>query len=390
MMLYDDFNRPIQMMAMAQDLSNLKKAEEQLKRSEVRFRKLIDTATDTICILTETGVLLEINNSACDFLGYNRDELIGKSINVIDVDYTGERFTAFWMNVGYDKQATFESRHKKRNGELFPVEVSARKILLEGDTLIISIARDITERNKVKKQMIQAVRKAEESDRMKSAFLANMSHEIRTPLNGILGFSGLMNDPDISPEQQQKYYEIIQQSGHRLLSTINDLIDISRIETGAIEMEISDVEINKLFDELHSFFYPDINSKKIDFVLKKEIYEEVHIDTDYEKLYAILSNLLRNAVKFTEKGSISLSYKLNGSNIIFEVSDTGVGIASDKLSSIFNRFVQADQSLTKPYEGFGLGLSICREYTEMLDGSIIVESYEGKGTTFTVTIPTSI
>ena len=390
MMLYDDFNKPIRMLVMAQDLSPLKDAEDQLKWSEARLRKLIDTATDTILILTEKGVIIEINNSACEFLGYEMSDIVGKTIGAIDADYTVEKFEAFWEKVPVEEQKIFESRHKRKNGDIFPVEVSARKIFIDGKMLIMSIARDITEHNNVKKQMLQAVKKAEESDRMKSAFLANMSHEIRTPLNGILGFSALMNDPGNTPEKQQKYYEIIQQSGQRLLSTINDLIDISRIETGATEIDITPVEINVLFDELYTFFSPDIKGKHLEFNIHKGTDENLYVKTDYEKLYAILSNLIRNAIKFTNSGSITMAYRLSSSEIIFEISDTGVGIEQDKLSSIFNRFVQADQSLTKPYEGFGLGLSICREYTEMLNGRISVESEPGSGTTFTVSLPKSV
>ena len=388
-MLYDDFNKPVQMMALAQDLSSLKKTENRLNRSEMRFRHLIDTASDTIIILTGDGIISEINSLACESLGFEREELIGKTIDTLDPNYPVKEFKDFWDAVPYDMPTTFESSHRCKTGRIIPVEIRARKLLIDNETLVISIARDITERDIVKKRMVEAVRKAEESDRLKSAFLANMSHEIRTPLNGILGFSSLMNTPGITPEKQQEYYDIIQLSGQRLLATINDLIDISRIESGSIEIDISSIEINSLLDELYSFFSPEIEAKGIEFILNKSINGELYIRTDYDKLFAILSNLLKNAIKFTNAGSISIGYKHDGEAVLFRVSDTGVGIAEEKLGTIFNRFVQADQSLTKPFEGSGLGLSICREYAEILKGAISVESKEGAGTTFIVTIPVS-
>ena len=190
------------------DVTELKKAEDNLNdfkmisaSNEARFRQIIDTASDTVCIITEDGVILEINEYACNILGWNREELIGSLIELLDPDYPAAKFTDFWKDVPLYKQLTFESRHKTRDGRAFPVEISARKIRVDGGAAVISIARDITRRKEDEERIVSALKRAEEADRLKSAFLANMSHEIRTPLNGILGFSALLNDPEITSEK---------------------------------------------------------------------------------------------------------------------------------------------------------------------------------------------
>jgi len=243
-------------------------------------------------------------------------------------------------------------------------------------------------RKKVEEELIAAKEKAEESDRLKSAFLSNMSHEIRTPLNGILGFINLLKEPNLTGEEQNEYTDIIQKSGDRLLNTINDLIDISRIETGQVKISVSEVNVNKQVEELNRFFAPEAEKKSLKLYYKKSLpSEKVNINTDKTKFNTILTNLLKNAIKYTDKGFIEFGYKKNKNYLEFYVKDTGIGIPENRQGAIFNRFVQADIEDTKVFEGSGLGLAIAKSYVEILGGKISVESEEGKGSTFYFTIP---
>ena len=234
--------------------------------------------------------------------------------------------------------------------------------------------------------------RAEESDRLKSAFLSNMSHEIRTPMNGILGFSSLLKEPGLSGDKQQDYIKVIEKSGERMLNTINDIIDISRIESGQIITKVSEVNVNNEFEYLHEFFGPETETKGLEFSFKTGLIQsEAIIKTDREKLSSILTNLIKNAIKYSHQGSIEFGYSIKTvhdlSEIEFYVKDTGIGIPKDRQQAIFNRFEQSDIEDSNVYEGSGLGLAISKAYVEMLDGKIWVESKEGVGSQFYFKIP---
>jgi len=240
---------------------------------------------------------------------------------------------------------------------------------------------------------VAAKEKAEESDRLKSAFLANMSHEIRTPMNGILGFAGLLKEPGISGQKQQKYIKIIEKSGERMLNIINDIIDISKIESGTMKMYINETDINEKIENLYHFFKPEAKAKNIQFSVEQTLpNNETIVKTDSEKVHAVLSNLLKNAIKFTNKGKIEfgVGYESSSSGkkqLKFFVKDTGMGIPIDRQQAIFERFIQADVHDKMALQGAGLGLSISKAYVEMLGGKIWVESQERMGSVFYFTIP---
>ena len=245
-------------------------------------------------------------------------------------------------------------------------------------------------KNRIEKEqyLIDAKEKAEESARLKSAFLANMSHEIRTPMNGILGFLDLLKESDLTEENKLAYISIVTKSGNRLLDTINDIIEISKIETGEMQVNISSVNIPELLAYHHGFFRKETEQKGLTFtVINKLPQELVSCMTDRIKVESIISNLLKNAIKFTAKGTIDLGCYLDGNNIVFYVKDTGIGIPADRVDVIFDRFVQADLSNSRPHEGSGLGLSIVKAYLKMLNGKIWVESEAGKGSLFSFSIP---
>jgi PAS domain S-box-containing protein len=237
-------------------------------------------------------------------------------------------------------------------------------------------------------QLLEAKERAEESDRLKSAFLANMSHEIRTPMNGILGFSELLKTPGLTGDEQQKYIRIIEKSGARMLNIINDIVDISKIEAGLIKPKMSESNINEQVEFIYTFFKPEVEAKGMKLSFNNPLpTKEVTIITDREKLYAILTNLVKNAFKYTEEGEIEVGYSKKGGTLEFYVKDTGIGIPEDRQAAIFERFVQADIEDTKARQGAGLGLAITKSYVEMLGGKIWVESEEGSGSTFYFTLP---
>lgn len=287
--------------------------------------------------------------------------------------------TEFYRRVLLSKQ---QNRIKSINENL-EAKVQERTQLLEKRNKVLNDA--IITRKDIEKKLLLAKRHAEESDRLKSAFLANMSHEIRTPMNGIIGFLDMISDPEITRDEQQQYLDVVQQSGTRLLQTINDIVEISQIEAGEVTKTISDVDLNKTFKYIFDFFAPNLEGKNIELELGSNITLN-KIRTDSNKLESILMNLVNNALKFTNEGSIEIGVSKKGDKLRFYVKDTGKGIPKDRQKAIFDRFVQADLSLTRGHEGSGLGLAICKAYVELLGGKINVKSKLNKGTNFYFTI----
>lgn len=244
------------------------------------------------------------------------------------------------------------------------------------------------QRKKTEDELRKALAKAEESDRLKSAFLANMSHEIRTPMNGILGFAALLRESGLTSEEIQKYTDVIQISGERMLNIINNLIDISKIEAGQMKVYTTTCNVNEQMEYLKMMFFPEVEKKQLTIRSVPGLPDkESVIKTDSEKFYAILANLIKNAVKYTHEGSIEFGYEKKDQYLQFYVKDTGIGIPKDRQAAIFDRFVQADIEDRQVYEGAGLGLSISKAFVDMLGGKIWVESIEGEGTKFYFTIP---
>ncbi|MDP2088213.1 MAG: response regulator [Flavobacteriaceae bacterium] len=282
--------------------------------------------------------------------------------------------------------------------DLIEVELRIRNLLkalylhqqLEDQNLILE--EKVKERTAVLEQtnieLIAAKDKAEENDRLKSAFLANISHEIRTPMNGILGFCELLQEPNLTGAKQQMYIGIIEKSGVRMLNTIHNIMNISKIEAGIVEKIVSETNVNDLMEELYDFFQPEVEKKKLQLFLKNNLtVEERILETDREKLHTILTNLIKNSIKFTQAGTIEFGCTKKDDNVEFFVKDTGVGIPQEHEEFIFERFRQGSDSLTRNYEGSGLGLPIAKAYVEILDGAIWLESEVGKGTVFYFTIP---
>lgn len=366
------------------------------KRSnaEGKVRKLstaVEQSPSMTVITDTTGELEYVNPKFTEITGYNSTEAIGQKSNILK---SGEQVASFyktmWETINSGKVWRGQFHNKKKNGELFWEAASISAILNKKGEVVnyIKIGEDITEQKSIEEKLKTALEKALESDRLKSAFLSNMSHEIRTPMNGILGFINLLNRPNLSKAQIDRYSAIINKSGFRLLNTINDIIDISKIEAGEMLVSKSETSISNLMDEVYAFHSVEAKEKGLSLKLESSnTIKDLTVITDNHKLHGILTNLIKNAIKYTEKGSITFGYVLKNNCIDFYVEDTGIGISKGRLHAIFNRFEQADIEDRKAFQGSGLGLTIAKAYAEMLEGEISVVSEESKGSKFTFTIP---
>ncbi|WP_319481096.1 PAS domain S-box protein [uncultured Draconibacterium sp.] len=372
--------------------NELIQAKEKVEENEKKFRQAFDHAGIGMALVSLKGNLLKINQSACQIWGYTEVELLNMSFQEITHPD--------------DLKKDLELRHKCIDGKINHYNISKRYIKKSGETMwaklhvslvrnnlqqpqfFISQIEDITKQVIYEQELIKAKEKAEESDRLKSAFLANMSHEIRTPMNGILGFTELLQEAELSVKNQKNYIDIIEKSGNRLLNTVNDIIEISKIESGEIKVTKSKVDIISLLDILVAFFKHEAKNKNIDIVLQNNIDgNDLTITSDKNKLSSILSNLIKNAIKYTNEGTINVGLKIENNQVLFSCQDTGIGIPKNRQKAIFNRFEQADIEDKHAHQGSGLGLAIVKSYVEMLDGRIWVESETGKGSAFYVLLP---
>nr|MDA3911740.1 PAS domain S-box protein [Bacteroidales bacterium] len=247
---------------------------------------------------------------------------------------------------------------------------------------------DITATKLLIDDLITSKNRAEESDRLKTAFLANMSHEIRTPMNGILGFTNLLLEPQLTGDQVREYVDVIQKSGNRMLNTVNDIITISRIETGQVETSNSAFNLKEEINDIRKMLLPEANENGIQLnVHFDEISDEEIITTDRTKLDSVMTNLIKNAIKFTDEGSVDITCRKKEQAFEFEVKDTGCGIPQDRITVIFERFVQADIDDKRALQGSGLGLAISKSYVEMMGGEFFVDSVVNQGSRFYFTIP---
>jgi len=359
----------------------------------IAAENIISSMDELLILLNQEGNILKVNKATLDTLQYSQYELEGKSFTMLLQEEHLKKVAL--------KKITDEAVIKNQDGHLLtkngksvPIIYSCSPLRDEKGNVIgtVFIARDITKHELISIELIKAKEKAEESDRLKSAFLANMSHEIRTPMNGILGFAGLLKEPDLTGEEQQEFISVIEKSGARMLNIINDIMSISKVEAGQMDVTISETDINEQIDYIYTFFSPEAVKSGILLLCKKSLTgDDAIIKTDREKVYAILTNLVKNALKFTRVGTIEFGYRIVGNNaeLEFYVKDTGSGINKKHLEFIFERFRQGSESLNRNYEGAGLGLSISKAYVEMLGGQIWVESEEGKGSTFYFTLPTN-
>jgi len=367
-----------------QTLKELQRAKEEAEHNEARFKALHNASFGGIAI-HDKGIILDCNEGLSRITGYSYEELKGMDGLLLIAE---EQRDLVQKHIQEQYSKPYETVGLRKNGQTYPLRIEGKMIPYNNKMVRVTEFRDITEQKKIEQELVRAKEKAEQSDKLKSSFLANMSHEIRTPMNGILGFTELLKDRELSNQQRTEFIEVIQTSGERMLNTINDIIDISKIESGLVIANMQDINLPALINELHIFFEQSMKQKEITFKVNENNGNPVTLlHTDPDKLNSILTNLIKNAYKFTSTGTIEFGYTTNSSHINFFVKDTGVGIPQKRQKAIFERFVQADIADSRVFEGSGLGLSITKSYTEMLNGTISLESEVGKGTTVYVSLP---
>jgi PAS domain S-box-containing protein len=373
-----------------QVLDAVKEAKGKITEETIRRRILFEQSNDGIVIVNNKAEVVEANQKYADMLGYSMDELL--QLHIWDWECISTREERLEIVKEVDESgSTFETRHRRKDGTLLDVEISSNGAILGGQKLVFCACRDITERKNTELALLQAKAIAEESNQIKSEFIANMSHELRTPLNSVIGFSQMLNEQifgDLN-EKQMHYVSNIQRSGNHLLELINDILDISKIESGKMEYAPEITNLKEIIDEIILLTEPLVKEKNIDFESNSE-FEKLEINVDRMKIKQIIFNLLSNAIKFTpNKGKVLLNSKIVNNNVEISVSDNGIGIPPELQKAIFDPFKQVSSFVNRTHGGTGLGLSIAKYYVEMHSGKIDVESEVGKGSTFTFTIPLS-
>jgi PAS domain S-box-containing protein len=384
------FNKKGQLIAIegiARDVTWRKLQEEEIKK----LSKGIEQSPVLVMITDTKGNIDYVNQKFTEVTGYKKEEVIGKNPRILKSgNKPAEEYLELWQTISAGDEWRGEFLNRKKNGELYWESASISPIRNEKGEIAfyIGVKEDITERKKMEDELLAAKEKAEESDRLKTAFLNNMSHEIRTPLNAITGFSELLNSEHVDHSDIQQFTSVIRQSSSQLLSIIDDIVNIATIEAGQVKIIHQKTDINKVFKNIFDQIKIKVREKNISLEIEKALPDkESHVITDETKLTQILSNLIVNAIKFTEKGLVKYGCEIKEHDILFYVSDTGIGIPQELHEKIFERFRQSDLSISRKYGGTGLGLSISKSYVEFLGGKIWLKSRLGEGSTFYFTIP---
>jgi PAS domain S-box-containing protein len=396
----DTSGKLIRIDGIASDITDRKRAEIELFEKEVQYHNLADSGLALIWTAGTDKLCNYFNEPWLKFTGRTFEQELGngwaEGVYPDDFDSCLKTYVT-----AFDNRKKFDMEYRLRhvNGEYRWIRDIGTPSYNSSGVFIGYIGHcfDITEHKQAEKELIFAKEKAEESDNLKASFLHNISHEIRTPLNGLLGFLSVLQDSDVDPGQRDEYIDIINKSAYRFMNTVDDIVEVSQIQAGLLNITAYEINVHRLISELCHRYQPEAEFKGLKFFLKDELpvsYENLY--TDDNKLNGIISILLNNAIKFTKEGSIVFAIKMNNAvepiELEFSVKDTGVGIPEDKRQTIFERFRQVDGSDSRPFEGSALGLFIAKAYVEMLGGKIWLESDpDGKsgrsGSTFYFTIP---
>jgi PAS domain S-box-containing protein len=380
--------------AILRDITARREAEQALTESESRYRLLAQNISDAILLLKVDGTCLYASPSAIELAGRPAEELIGRYVTDFVDEEDRERVREVHVQVvmAPGSSGTVSYRYHHPDGRLLWLETNTRSVADESGKVVevISAIRDISQRKALEDELVAARDVAEAAAQAKSSFLANMSHEIRTPMNGVLGFAEVLAKADLSPEQH-RYAEAIVTSGRSLMRLLNDILDMSKIEAGALEVAIEPFDLPHLLRQCGNMFAPTAEAKNLD--LNLVLYGDLpqHVRSDPHRLRQILLNLLGNAIKFTTSGHVELAAYMDGPGMLrVAVADSGIGIPLERQASIFNEFEQEDASTSRRYGGTGLGLSISRKLAGLLGGTLELASEPGVGTTVTLVIPVEV
>ena len=375
------------------DLSDRESILEKLRANQIRFKSITDSAQDAVIIMDDTGCISFFNTSAERMFGYHRSEALGKQLhNLLVPEAYGEMFDLGFADFrktgkGIVIGRVMEMEGQRKDGKVFPVELSVSSFFTDGGWHATGILRDITDRKRIELDLIEAREGALNAVRTKSEFLANMSHEIRTPLNAIIGTTDLLWETDID-QRQRNYLRVCRNAGENLLSLINDILDISKVEAGRIDLEFIPFDLSENVEKTCETLALRAHEKGLELNSRILPGTPGWVAGDPSRLRQILINLIGNAIKFTEKGEVTVTVGSNpDGSTSFSVKDSGIGIPEGKLESIFISFTQADSSHTRRFGGTGLGLTICRKLVELMGGVMAVKSEIGKGSEFSFSIP---
>jgi len=361
-----------------------------LKIKNEEWKLFFENLNQPVFVTDRELNIIYSNRSISNLL--DTDDFIGKSFNeflnnVEVLSNLPEHFIENLKKISFAKSLEFEIR---KGNEYY--QLNFNPIYSENGEIdkLICIATKITNKKIVEEELRKAKEKAENSSKMKSSFLANMSHEVRTPLNGIIGFSSMLDNDNLSSEKRKLYIDYIHKGAHQLMTIINDIIDFSKIDAGLLEIKKQPVNVVELINDQIVYFRNEIEKQNKEIVIRKRIIDidkNLIINADEIRLRQVLSNLLSNAIKFTYRGYIEVGLLIKNSNLLFYVKDTGIGIEKDKLDIVFERFKQLHNSYSREYKGSGLGLAICKALVNLMGGKIWVESEKDVGSVFYFTIP---
>ena len=349
-----------------------------------RYTSLTKYANDVILSIDKNGKILEANQKAFDTYGYSVEELLKKEILDLSQDRKKD-IEVIFSSINNPDGILFETNHKRKNGTVFPVEISAKLIKQGNEETLLAIIRDNTDRKKLELDLILAKDKAEEMDRLKTTFLANMSHELNTPMSGIIGFSELLLSEMDNPNHREMA-KIIHKSSKRLNETLNSILDLSKIESQNLQLKHNNFDIVSMIQECKFAFADNANKKGIKFSVTSNE-PKILVYSDQNVIHKVLCNIIDNSIKYTEKGEVNVHLSESDDHALISVSDTGIGIPQESLDQIFEPFRQGSEGLNRKYEGMGLGLTITKKYIEVLGGKLKIESLKGSGTKVIIELP---
>ncbi|MCK9411563.1 MAG: PAS domain S-box protein [Prolixibacteraceae bacterium] len=381
------------LIGIGRDITNRRLAEEALRESENIMRSITDSAYDAIIMIDSEGLISYWNPAAERIFGYNRSEAMGVNLHhlIVPSSYNAAHFSAFpifqQMGQGATVGKTMDLEALRKDGTEIIVQFSLSAIQINNKWHAVGVLRDITDQKKIEQALVKAKQEAEMANKFKSIFLANMSHEIRTPLNAIIGFSQLINRDKMLSDSQKEYNVSIIHAGEHLLSLINDILELSKIEAGRVVLNPADMDLFALLDDIQMIFTERTQSKNLQFLFDKDDDLPQYIFVDEAKLRQIFVNLIGNALKFTEEGGIAVRARVDSIGVIkkmlvVEVQDSGPGIPMEEMDKLFKHFEQTSSGINKG-SGTGLGLALSRELALLMGGDITVNSEVGRGSIFT-------